>query len=328
MGYFDADMEDMLDIYLLETNQLIEQADEILLNAEKEKSLSKEHINGIFRVMHTIKSSSAMMGLTALSVLAHRLEGVFDAFRENPSRLRGLEQETFDLIFDAGDFIRSELARMNQETYQPLEPVGFDKKIDELVARAKENKTFVVRVKFEKDCRMENMRAYMTVRQIAEECSEIQTYPEHVETEPKTSEYIRENGFFIRFQSEDPDRVFEKLRQSLFVESVGTAGELPHQKNEKEQQPAQAGSDFIYVKVERLDELQNLTGELMIAAQAAAAHNGGKSVKDENTGRQLERLLKDLEELVISIRMVPFSGVVPQINRIVRDILPLSPFIL
>lgn len=319
MGYFDADMEDMLDIYLLETNQLLEQADEILLNAEKEKSLSKEHINGIFRVMHTIKSSSAMMGLTALSVLAHRLEDVFDAFRENPSRLRGLEQETFDLIFDAGDFIRSELARMNQETYQPLEPVGFDKKIDELVARAKENKTFVVRVKFEKDCRMENMRAYMTVRQIAEECSEIQTYPEHVETEPKTSEYIRENGFFIRFQSEDPDRVFEKLRQSLFVESVGTAGELPHQKNEKEQQPAQAGSDFIYVKVERLDELQNLTGELMIAAQAAAAHNGGKSVKDENTGRQLERLLKDLEELVISIRMVPFSGVVPQINRIVRD---------
>ena len=319
MGYFDADMEDMLDIYLLETNQLIEQADEILLNAEKEKSLSKEHINGIFRVMHTIKSSSAMMGLTALSVLAHRLEDVFDAFRENPSRLRGLEQETFDLIFDAGDFIRSELARMNQETYQPLEPVGFDKKIDELVARAKENKTFVVRVKFEKDCRMENMRAYMTVRQIAEECSEIQTYPEHVETEPKTSEYIRENGFFIRFQSEDPDRVFEKLRQSLFVESVGTAGELPHQKNEKEQQPAQAGSDFIYVKVERLDELQNLTGELMIAAQAAAAHNGGKSVKDENKGRQLERLLKDLEELVISIRMVPFSGVVPQINRIVRD---------
>ena len=56
MGYFDADMEDMLDIYLLETNQLLEQADEILLNAEKEKSLSKEHINGIFRVMHTIKS--------------------------------------------------------------------------------------------------------------------------------------------------------------------------------------------------------------------------------------------------------------------------------
>ena len=187
MGYFDADMEDMLDIYLLETNQLLEQADEILLNAEKEKSLSKEHINGIFRVMHTIKSSSAMMGLTALSVLAHRLEDVFDAFRENPSRLRGLEQETFDLIFDAGDFIRSELARMNQETYQPLEPVGFDKKIDELVARAKENKTFVVRVKFEKDCRMENMRAYMTVRQIAEECSEIQTYPEHVESQRRRS---------------------------------------------------------------------------------------------------------------------------------------------
>ena len=39
MGYFDADMEDMLDIYLLETNQLLEQADEILLNAERSISM-------------------------------------------------------------------------------------------------------------------------------------------------------------------------------------------------------------------------------------------------------------------------------------------------
>ena len=30
MGYFDADMEDMLDIYLLPTNQLLAQPDEIL----------------------------------------------------------------------------------------------------------------------------------------------------------------------------------------------------------------------------------------------------------------------------------------------------------
>ncbi len=72
MGFFDSDMEDMLDVYLLETTQLLEQAEAILMNAEQEKAFSREDINGIFRVMHTIKSSSAMMGLAGLSELAHR----------------------------------------------------------------------------------------------------------------------------------------------------------------------------------------------------------------------------------------------------------------
>ena len=64
MGFFDEDTGEMLEIYLLETNQLLDQSDAILLSAEQEMVFSRESINGIFRVMHTIKSSSAMMGLT------------------------------------------------------------------------------------------------------------------------------------------------------------------------------------------------------------------------------------------------------------------------
>ena len=69
MGFFDEDTGEMLEIYLLETNQLLDQSDAMLLSAEQEMVFSKESINGIFRVMHTIKSSSAMMGLTGLSTL-------------------------------------------------------------------------------------------------------------------------------------------------------------------------------------------------------------------------------------------------------------------
>ena len=58
----------------------------------------------------------------------------------------------------------------------------------------------------------------------------------------------------------------------------------------------------------------------MIAAQAAGLHSDGQgSLRGTQENRQLERLLKDLEELVISIRMVPFTGIVPKISRIVRD---------
>ncbi|WP_294150652.1 chemotaxis protein CheA [uncultured Clostridium sp.] len=422
MGFFDTDMEDMLDIYLLETNQLLDQADEILLNAEQEKALTKDEINGIFRVMHTIKSSSAMMGLTALSVLAHRLEDIFAVFREGPFRLGGFEQETFDLVFAAADFIRGELGRMNDETFQPNDPAGFDEKIDALVSKVKDKKDFTAHIRFEADCKMENIRAYMVARQIKEECTEMQTYPENVESNPGTADYIRENGFYIHFLSENPGLVFDKLSEALFVsrvtaseempeqagqtetsagreetgqaESSGTAaisagggasrqaelsetaetsagrdgigqvessgqaeistgreetvqaeqsgqaessagreksGQADHQEKRETDKPArpagqngaaQTGSEFIHVKVERLDELQNLTGELMIAAQAADLYGStaGAGVREDNQKRQLERLLRELEELVISIRMIPFSSVVPQISRVVRDI--------
>ena len=55
MGFFDEDTGEMLEIYLLETNQLLDQSDAILLSAEQEMVFSKESINGIFRVMHTIR---------------------------------------------------------------------------------------------------------------------------------------------------------------------------------------------------------------------------------------------------------------------------------
>lgn len=67
MSFFDQEMKSMLDVFLLETSQLLEQLDVILLSAEQRGSLTAEEINGIFRVMHTSKSSSAMMGLQDLS---------------------------------------------------------------------------------------------------------------------------------------------------------------------------------------------------------------------------------------------------------------------
>lgn len=330
MGFFDEDTGEMLEIYLLETNQLLDQSDAILLSAEQEMVFSRESINGIFRVMHTIKSSSAMMGLTGLSVLAHRLEDLFVVFREEPSRLTGYEQETFDLIFEATDFIREELKRMKSESFEP-EPVDrFWDKIEALVRKVKEKK-ITVRLKFEKDCRMEHVRAYMALRQIHDLCTDVKTYPEHVETDPSTAEYIHDNGFYISFASDDPAAVLKTLQSALFVESCTEAAGLPKvqegqltegqtvkEPETEAEAPVQNGTDFINVRVEKLDELQNLTGELIIAASSWMEASKGNTEDGKNY--QVSRFLKELEELVISIRMVPFSNVVPQLGRIVRDI--------
>jgi Chemotaxis protein histidine kinase and related kinases len=72
----------MLDVYLFETTQNVEQLEAAIFDSEKSSGYSIEMINEIFRIMHTIKGSSAMMLFNNISTLAHRLEDVFFFLRE------------------------------------------------------------------------------------------------------------------------------------------------------------------------------------------------------------------------------------------------------
>ena len=53
--------EDMLDAYLFENSQLLENLQEIVLEQKDEDYFDEDSINEIFRTMHTIKGSSAIM---------------------------------------------------------------------------------------------------------------------------------------------------------------------------------------------------------------------------------------------------------------------------
>ena len=83
MAKFEAGMESMVDMYIFETTSLIEQLDQILMKTENDNSFGEEEINEIFRIMHTIKGSSAMMGLENMSHLAHAIEDMFFIIRED-----------------------------------------------------------------------------------------------------------------------------------------------------------------------------------------------------------------------------------------------------
>ncbi|MDR0991956.1 MAG: Hpt domain-containing protein, partial [Ruminococcus sp.] len=77
MAKFEAGMESMVDMFTYETNGLIDQLDQILMKTENDNSYEDDDINAIFRIMHTIKGSAAMMGLESLSKFAHGIEDMF-----------------------------------------------------------------------------------------------------------------------------------------------------------------------------------------------------------------------------------------------------------
>lgn len=226
MGYFDADAEDMLEVYLLETRQLTGQLSAVLLEAEKKNAFAEEDIHSIFRIMHTIKSSSAMMGLQELSSMAHKLEDLFGYYRETYGKIEKAEPELFDLLFAASDHIEAELGRMSQEEYQPSGTAEIEERTDAYLNKAGEEepdgteeeekteetekmpirppaavpealagkKGTVVRIFFENGCKMENIRAFMLVRQIGNLCTCVETWPGDLDKSGEGSGFISENG--------------------------------------------------------------------------------------------------------------------------------------
>ena len=116
----DNGMDNMLDMYLFETNSLLEQLDELLIEAEKNEEFTTDDVNEIFRAMHTIKGSSAMMEFNSLMTIAHRIEDLFFFVRENGiDSLNSTDKsELFNLTFKSTDVLRGEVEKL--ENNEPL----------------------------------------------------------------------------------------------------------------------------------------------------------------------------------------------------------------
>lgn len=87
---------------------------------------------------------------------------------------------------------------------------------------------------------------------------------------------------------------------------------------------AAGGDSSIRVSVEKVDQLINLVGELVITQamllQTAAQMQENAPERLLNGLAQLERNTRDLQESVMSIRMLPISFVFSRFPRVVRDL--------
>ena len=114
MSKFDAGMESMLDTFVFESTELLENLDEILMRTE-DSELTADDIAEIFRVMHTIKGSSAMMGLKNMSELAHAVEDIYFVIRENPE-LECDRPQLYELSFTTSDYLKNEIENLEDDS--------------------------------------------------------------------------------------------------------------------------------------------------------------------------------------------------------------------
>ncbi|MGY4516086.1 chemotaxis protein CheA [Lysobacter sp. HA18] len=85
--------------------------------------------------------------------------------------------------------------------------------------------------------------------------------------------------------------------------------------------PACADSTFLRVRADQLDELINRVGELVIAGAGAAmlAERSGDTALRESQSL-VSRLMEDIRERALRLRMVPIGETFSRFHRVVRDI--------
>ncbi len=381
--------DSILDMYLYETNTLLEQLDGILLAAEEADTFSEDSVNEIFRIMHTIKGSSAMMEFSSLMTVAHRIEDLFFLVREKgmevvPEQTR---PDLFDMLFQAVDFFRGEIEKVENDEPLSQSIDHIVNKINSLIDKIQGNPTaeapaeaqsapaeeaaapavgavnqdylFGIHVYFDEGSGMENLRAFMLINSVKDYCSDFITYPDNVETDPSTSDIIADQGFLVWFRTaEERDNAIHAMNgagsvreyQPVDAAKPAPAPEAPPaapaakadapapapEAPKADAAPAPAAKpaaapaagqqhakeSLISVNLSKLDQLMAVVSEIVITESMVTSSPDLKGLRLDNftkSARDLRKLTDDLQDVSMSLRMVPVSGTFQKMNRIVRD---------
>ena len=381
------ELDPMLDVFIFETQQLLEALEETLLQSEKAKSMTDEHINEIFRVMHTIKGSAAMMSFDNLAKLSHALEDMFDKIREGKARTDADAVEGItELVLTSGDKFRGEIDKLlngaesdgdfsdlSEKIHKFTETIMLDAApaaaapaapaagggaesssdsgaesatADTSDAADDGNPMYKIKVMFESGCQMENLRAFTVSNTLLDHTTKMEHIPEDLD-DSSVSEDIIANGFILFVQSSETLDDLQKIVDGIMYVDTATIVNLPPESEELpvsmrvvpvvdveevagkpvEEKPAtteaSAKQNFISVNVNKLDKLMNLMGEIVTTESMVTKNPEVANLhidSFERSSQELRKLINELQDIVMSIRMLPVSNSFQKMHRIVRDV--------
>lgn len=384
--------EPMLDLFIFESMQLIEQMELLIIANEKSSIYASEAINEIFRIMHTIKGSSAMMLYNNISTLAHSMEDLFFVLREDKPQNVDYSKLS-DLVLEGLDFIKVEIAKIRNndeadgdasDLIKSLEVFHVGIKGQDSSAKDQNEvagavsdvnhtpekqqyyiskvrtetpflrNTYQATLRFEQDCGMENLRAFGVVNDLGDLAEDYYHIPEDLDHED-SARVICEQGFtlFLKTGSSlekihrvlmqtfslkdlqlsqvENSELFMELHKERKILLEDCSGAVPpsagldqvaNDYEQKENHAAGTQQSIISVSVAKLDQLMDLVGEMVIAEAMVTQNPDLKGLELNNfakAARQLRKITSELQDTVMSVRMVPLAGTFQKMNRTLRD---------
>jgi two-component system chemotaxis sensor kinase CheA len=274
---------DLLKEFIAESRELLEKSEAALLALESNPD-DAESVNTVFRAFHTVKGTSGFLGLKSISELAHLAESLLSRIRNKEIHLMG---GYADLALRSLDMLKKVVASVEGALRgAPLTvPEGY---------------------------------------------ADLQAVLADPEAAGISEELTRE----LSVDNEDAESQFESEKEGETAKQVATLNipaASPVNSNESKSAPkkqvvAQKDGEFeasIRVNTVRLDKLIDMVGELVIA-QSMVAQDGHlieESCHDLlRKVTQAGKIVRELQDLSMSMRMVPLRGAFQKMQRVARDL--------
>ncbi len=236
----DYSTDSMLDMYLFENRQLLEDLDGIVLEKQNADRFDEDDVNSIFRVMHTIKGSSGIMMFDNITKVSHKLEDIFYYIREShPDSLD--HKELVSIVLDVSGFITAEFDKIEEGDDPDGDNTSLMKGMNQFLEDMKNNieksgeklpeenvyvapsqfyiapmatgksHFYKVLIRYREDTMMSNIRAYNAVYALKDVAEDLLYTPEDILGDEKSSDVILEQGFSMLLQSQSGEDEIRKL---------------------------------------------------------------------------------------------------------------------
>lgn len=288
------DMQQFHGVFFEESQEHLDTMEQLLLSLDLTDP-DTEALNSIFRAAHSIKGGSGIFGFTALTALTHILEGLLDKLRNHqlaPSRAM------LDVFLEATDVLKDTLCAYRQQN-----------SVDDAAIAHMEKK-------------LESFQlSDSTVNKSSDDGFGF--FDDQPVEAPKPADQDLFFGFFDELDAPAPAPIIETPPAEPITTAITAVtpatGKQPVKKSVDARETAS-----VRVDVEKLDCLINLVGEIVITqsmlAVMAEQLDGKMAEKFQVILDDLERNTREMQEAVMSVRMLPVSSVFNRFPRVVREL--------
>ncbi|ENN5846998.1 Hpt domain-containing protein, partial [Campylobacter lari] len=315
------DIQEILEDFLVEAFELVEQIDHDLVELEANPE-DLELLNRIFRVAHTVKGSSSFLNFDVLTKLTHHMEDVLNKARHNELKIT---PEVMDVVLESIDMMKTLLNSIRDNGNDTA--IGLD--IAPICARL---------TAISEGESLESVAPAKTEEPKEEVKEEPKTEEPEVDVNKLSDDEVEaeiERLLKVRKAEDQARRAEKKKTQEANPASSKPAAQAQNATAEKKVPAAGGGSSganmdqTIRVEVKRLDHLMNLIGELVLGKNrllkiyddVEERYDGEKFLEELNqVVSQLSIVTTDIQLAVMKTRMQPIAKVFNKFPRVVRDL--------
>ncbi|MDX4036878.1 chemotaxis protein CheA [Aliarcobacter skirrowii] len=351
------DISKYREMFLEEAVELFESADNVLLEAENNGSLTDDEMGQLFRDVHTLKGSGASVELAYFAEFTHDVENLMDKLRSHKIEYKPEMAET---LIDGLDVMKEilELEVANQMTREKFEEMtkelleeirAYSNSDSSSKSTTKENPNpSEASQKVESVKPQENSnnskkdfrnRAFGIFADEEENSESFGFFDDSYNSSSNGS------GFFDDMPKITPDSVMEigennsidenksnennEVKDDNSNQEVSTENKRPRDKNKVDKEESKKSisnnNNSIRVNLDKIDLLMNNVGDLVIT-NAMLTQFSSTIEESKIRGSVLERLellerhIRDMQDSIMSIRMVPMDSIYSKFPKVVRDI--------